>query len=281
MNLNDMRGSAAETLTFFMQAMPDVPFTESDIVFYFAEESKMASSAVELCSQYCPDKILNDSQLRQLGETIAANALIGKLKSAVLVRIDSDISEKDFRRIIVHELMHVFCSKLEVDGEHFIDIYGSGTTPDIEPDDKAYDGMIVAGYNVWSEFIAQYYAIKMIDGRTHEFTDIAETFTSLLHDVTIIDLELSKGSFYMMCAYWLNCMDFEETLSALDEPGAFIPIDEPYGEEAQKALFDCVNYLYAQMQKDKPWKINEDFIFGLGFKYTVFRVANSQYLGII
>jgi hypothetical protein len=27
-----------------------------------------------------------------------------------------------------------------MDGEHFIDIYGSGTTPDADPDDKIYDG---------------------------------------------------------------------------------------------------------------------------------------------
>ena len=63
----------------------------------------------------------------------------------VLVGMDSKIGKKDFRRIIVHELMHIFCAKLEMDGDHFIDIYGSGTTPDIDPEDKTYDGVIVAG----------------------------------------------------------------------------------------------------------------------------------------
>ncbi|GHU93057.1 hypothetical protein FACS1894208_01750 [Clostridia bacterium] len=41
--------------------------------------------------------------------------------------------------------------------------HGSGTTPEnpnMTAIEQAYDGLIVAGYFVWSEFIAQYYAIK-------------------------------------------------------------------------------------------------------------------------
>jgi len=91
-------------------------------------------------------------------------------KSVVLVRINSKRDKKDFRRIIVHELMHVFCGKLEIDGEHFIDIYGSGTTPDCDLEDAEYDGMIVAGYKIWSEFIAQYYAVSLIDEESIDFT---------------------------------------------------------------------------------------------------------------
>jgi len=137
LKLEEMRQCAADTLTFFIQAMPDAPFTEGDIVFSFAKKSEMASRALELCAQYCPEKIINGSQLNHLRKSIAANALIGREKSAVLVHIDSKIGKKVFRRIIIHELMHVFCGKLEMDGEHFIDIYGSGTTPDVDPEDKA------------------------------------------------------------------------------------------------------------------------------------------------
>lgn len=36
-----------------------------------------------------------------------------------------------------------------------------------------------------------------------------------------------------------------------------------------------------QMQKDKPWKIDEDFIYVLGFRFSAFRIKNNQYLEII
>jgi len=58
-------------------------------------------------------------------------------------------------------------------------------------------------------------------------------------------------------------------------------VEEPHGEETQKALLECIEYLYIQMQKDKPWEINEDFIFGFGFKFSAFRIHNSQYLEIL
>ena len=264
-----------------MQEMPDAPFTESDIVFSFAKKTDMASRALELCAQYCPDKKLNESQLRQLGESIAANALTGRGKSAVLVRINSKISKQDFRMVIIHELMHIFCGKLEMNGGHFIDIYGSGTTPDTDPEDKAYDGIIVAGYEVWSEFIAQYYAIKLASKGKLEYGEIVRSVTQLFHEISINDIEGSKKAFSMICAYWFNCTDFEETLTALNEPGAFMPTEEPHGAETQAALFGCIDYLNKQMQKEKPWEINEEFIYDLGFKFSIFRIRNSQYLEVI
>ena len=53
---------------------------------------------------------------------------------------------------------------------------------------------------------------------------------------------------------------------------------EPYGNETQNALRNCIEYIHEQMQKDKPWKINEDFIYALGFRFSMFRTMNSFYL---
>jgi len=238
----------------------------------------MAARAIELCAAYCPEKTLNASQLRHLMESIAANALIGRDKSAVLVHIDSKLGKKDFRRIIIHELMHIFCAKLEMGAEHFIDVYGSGTTPEAGRDDKVYDGIIVAGYSVWSEFIAQYYAVRLIDQESIDFSRIAGFITRLFGDVSISNLEGSRGAFAMICAYWFNCADFYEAYAALREPGAFMHAEEPHGNDAQKALRGCIEYLHIQMAKDRPWEISVDFIFGLGFQFSMFRTANSFYI---
>ena len=279
MKLEEMKVCAADTLKFFIETMPDVPFTADDVVFVFAKEADLAKRAVELCAEYCPDKILNESQLQNLEESILANALIGREKSAVLIRLTT-LNKKAFRQLIIHELTHIFCGKLE-GSKGFIDIYGSGTAYEKNPEDKTHDGIIVAGHDVWSEFIAQYYAVKLIDTDPFTFEDIAHNVHQSLLKVNVLRLVESKKDFSWLCSYWFNCEDFEESLAELSEPGTFIRLDLPYGEKTQKALFDCVEYIFKQMQKNKPWEINEDFIYGLGSRFMNFRLAISICTGLL
>jgi hypothetical protein len=180
MTLQEMKTCAAKTLTFFMQTMPDVPFAEDGIIIEFAKRKDMANQAKALCARYIPDKKINETQAWELNNTIAANALTGKTKSAVIARIDYKKTKKDWRMVFFHEFMHIYCAKTEMDGEHFIDVYGSGHTPDEEPENKIYDGTINAGYVVWSEFIAQYYALIKISGDTYDFPDVMDYVYALL-----------------------------------------------------------------------------------------------------
>ena len=204
MKLSEMHKLADETLDLFLQTMPNPPFVASDIVFSFARKSEMASRAQELCSLYCPEKILNDSQLLDVGESVAANAFIGRKKSAVLVRIINKINERDFRRIIAHELAHIYCGlkEVKVAEGHFIDTFGSGTTYDVSQEDMEYDGFLVSGYEVWSEFIAQYYAIKLIDTKPYLFVRAVDYISKFMRDVTVDELHLSKSSFSIYNVYF-------------------------------------------------------------------------------
>ena len=128
MNFIEMHSIASDTLEYFIRTMPDVPFTEDDVVIEFAPKARMAERARVLSAQFVPGKTINASQAQELTDDIDANALIGKEKSVVIARINSKRSEQAWREIFFHEFMHIFCAKLEMDGEHFIDVYGSGTT---------------------------------------------------------------------------------------------------------------------------------------------------------
>ena len=243
MTLNEIQSCAAETLTYFIQTMPEVPFAEDDIIIEFVPKKKMAERAKALCAKYVPDKIINESQTHQLNTSIAANALIGKEKSAVIARINYKATKQDWRMIFFHEFMHIYCGKLEMDGEHFIDTYGSGTTPenpDMTPDEKTYDGFLVAGHTIWSEFIAQYYAIKKVESDSLVFDGVVEYIFNLLGDVNVAELEISKGSFAMLSSYWLACDDAKETILQLDEPNFIFKDEAPYGKEARKNLQNCL-----------------------------------------
>jgi Pyruvate/2-oxoacid:ferredoxin oxidoreductase delta subunit len=108
----------------------------------FVKSNRQLVASCQRCAIYCPEKVFTDSQLKQLNESITANALIGRKKSIVLIRLNSKQGKKDFKRMIFHELVHIFCGKIEMDGEHFIDIYGTGVTPDVAAENQIYDGLL-------------------------------------------------------------------------------------------------------------------------------------------
>ncbi len=212
MTRKEIRSCAADTLALFIQTMPDVPFTEDDIIIEFATKKDMAGRARELCAKYVPDKIINDSQAYELTTSIAANALVGREKSAVIVCDNRSKTEEEWRVIFFHEFMHIYCAKTEMDGEHFIDVYGSGTTLEEIPENQIYDGTINAGYFVWTEFIAHYYAWIKASGTRYDYPLVANYVNKLLCEVSTFTDELSKSSFAMACAYILSCKDVEEIL---------------------------------------------------------------------
>jgi len=279
--VDEIRKCAEDMLAFFMETMPDVPFTGDDIIIEFAKKKDMARRARQLCKKYFPDKTINESQARLLNRTIAAKALVGREKSAVLVCEEFMATIKEWRMLFFHELMHIYCGKTEVDGKHFMDIYGNVYTPNLNPENKIYDGCINSGYIVWSEFIAQYYALIKASGDNHDYIDVRDYVNRLLCDVNIATNELSNASFAMACAYILTCSDFDDILNPLNEPDGSPDAAMPYENENKAALLDCLRYLFGQLQREKPWKINEEFIEMFGLKYLTFKTINSLYLARI
>ena len=275
-----MQICAADTLSLFLEVMPDAPFSKDDIIFEFASRKNMAERAKALCAQYCPEKNINDSQSRQLNEDVAANALIGRQKSAVIAWKNHRLGKKEWRRIIFHELVHIYCAKMEMDGEHFIDIYGSGHTYDAEPENEIYDGTLNAGYVVWSEFIAHYYSIKYTE-KAYRFVDVSDYAYGLLEEVTTANIMGSKAVFSMAAACLLATRDAPDMLRDLENTND-IDLDEAaHGKQARISLHSCLELLHNQLQTDKPWRISEDYISGLGSAYMGFMMFNSLFHGIM
>ena len=276
-----MQTTAKKALADYIAMMPDVPFTEDDIIIEFAAKDKMVERAKALCALYVPDKVLNESQMWELENIIGANALIGRVKSAVLVRKNSRQNVNGLREVMYHELTHIFCGMTEMDGEHFIDIYGSGHTPDENPENKIYDGQLNAGYVVWSEFIAQYYALRLVHKNGISSARLSGELFGLLSEVHANDISGSKKAFAMVCSYMLACSDIDRLIERLNEPNCIFDDNKPFGEQTQAAFNNCLLKLYENIKKDKPWKITIGFIEELGAKYHVFISMNSVYLGLM
>ena len=274
MKLKEMQSCAADTLNYFIEVMPDVPFCADDIHIDFAPKSKMVERFKVLCKQYSPDRPISEHHEFAIENNNFGNAIIGRGQSAIVLRTDYKIAVHNLRRIVFHELMHIYCSKTEMGGEHFIDVFGSGHTPDPDPEDAEYDGYLNAGHFIWSEFIAEYTATMKTNDQKHCFSDIAEVVFSLLDEMYFRNPE-SKYSCAMLCAYIISCADIDNVLENFANPGFIVPDDEPDGIASMTALQSCLIYLHEHIQSEKPYKITEEFIAELGKRYVDLLLKNS------
>lgn len=275
MKLKEMQSCATDTLYYFIEVMPDVSFGADDIHIEFAPKSKMAERFKALCGMYSPDRPISEFHEYAIENNNFGNAIIGRDKSAMVLRAEYRIDEHNLRRIVFHELMHIYCAKTEIDGEHFIDVFGSGHTPDPDPEDKVYDGHLNAGYFVWNEFIAEYAATMIMSPVKHSFAEAAPAVFGLLDEI-VIGNEESKYSFAMMSAYVLSCSDAEDIL---EDMSFIVPDNIPNGERTITVLQNCLCYLYEKVQSENPYKITEEFIADLGSLYITFLTMNSIALG--
>jgi hypothetical protein len=207
MKLMEMRECAAETPAHFIKVMPDVPFSEDDIIVEFVPKSKMVQRYLALREICCPMRVWNDGKEKQLATEVRGNAIIGKTKSAVIVRIDYRLPESVLRTVMFHEYMHIFCAKTEVDGEHFIDVYGTGLTFDD-------DDIIDFGYRFRSEFVAQYYALKHTESRKPPFAAVQDFIFDCMVDVEVGNTG-AGSNFAQTCARLMTCADFDDILVRL------------------------------------------------------------------
>ena len=279
MTIKEMQVCATETLTYFMQTMPDVPFTEDDIIIEFAHKRDMVNCVKKHITKCCQKELINESQARQLANVIAGKAVIGKEKSAVIIRIDYKTNNQNLRTLLFHEFMHIFCGKLEMDNDHFVDIYGTGLPQNLNPADEDYT-TLDAGYTVWSEFIAQYYAVIKTEEGSFTYSSMSEYIVGSFSAVHNDSKENSQLLLAAGCSYLFACKDFDDTLyNIAHRTNSMLDDNAPYGRETKMALLSCLEHLRDQIQKEKPWKINEEFIFDLGERFLWFKTMNSIYLG--
>lgn len=268
MTLDEMQTCAAETLKYFINVMPDAPFGEDDIVIEFAPKNKMAQRIIELAAIYAPDKTINESQRCDIAQNVAANAIIGRGKSAVVACVNPKNTEQDWRQIFFHEFTHIFCGKLE-NSESFMDTFGNGYTPekDMTPDERTYDGWLNAGYVVWTEFIAHYYSFKY----TENPYDLCEAQHSIQRYVTDVrfDSPHAKGSFSYACALFLNARDAAAEYCSLSE--------EHSDTNDGRTFYACLGSLHDKLREDKPWLLTEKFIADLGVKYVMYLTVHSMF----
>jgi hypothetical protein len=259
----EIQAAAAEALDFFIQAMPDVPFTADDIIIDVISKSGLVKHALKLCEICAPGKIISEKNIAGLSD-ISMNAVRGKKKSAVLISLDANRNStpQKIHAAMIHELMHIFTALTEMRGEtHFYDIWGIGTTPKYNPTDPNWQYRF-DGYFVWTEFIAQYYALRLTQCRGTTLSSNRYRVNEFICDLKSDDRSYIRESIPWICAYYLSSEDAGENLP---QPKVKLEVSS----QTWECLSDCLVYLFEHMQNDKPWEITEAFIIGLGEKLAL------------
>lgn len=208
-----------------------------------------------------------------------AEAFVGKTGAdspdhidGILIRTDPP-AEFDrpeyYMRVIVHELAHIYCSCNEIKtarfaGGGFYGRYCSGTSSSTA--DSITDGQINGGYAVWREFVADFMAGKILSHTHRSLIDIKQDLFELASNVKAGN-PLAKGSLSRYLSMIFDSEEFasENTWDQFEEKLATFGLP----------FISIIELIYEQLQHEKYYEINLDFIKDLGTAYLVESVKNT------
>jgi hypothetical protein len=131
---------------------------------------------------------------------------------------------------------------------------------------------------LWSEFIAQHYALIHTESRKPSFAMAQSLIFDYICEVTARN-DSAKDFLAQTFARLINCSDFEETLARIEnDPKFFFVDDAKYGVNARKTFLRLLSLLRGQLRKEEPWTIHIGLMVELGEAYMSFLAFNSIFL---
>lgn len=110
------------------------------------------------CKQYFPSylgKYHDDYTQDGYMNSFAAQAFINHDTYGILCSLDTDVDPNSWHETILHEMVHIYCTTHESNGDNFFDKYC------VNKKNNFKDGTMGAGYEVWREFIAYYWGAEL------------------------------------------------------------------------------------------------------------------------
>ena len=87
--------------------------------------------------------------------SFAAQAFINHDTYGILCSLDTDVDPNSWYETILHEMVHIYCTTHESNGDNFFDKYC------VNKKNNFKDGTMGAGYEVQREFIAYYWGAEL------------------------------------------------------------------------------------------------------------------------
>ena len=131
------------------------------IRFFTAENGKEVYEEFAAKYGFQHEEVTKESFVTVGGEAFAFGYHEGQEVDGIMLREEVPLLE--LYHIVLHELSHIYCMREEIEGGHYFKRFCAGNPTTRE--EIIADGTMNAGYAVWREFIAEYFA-QAVDPET-------------------------------------------------------------------------------------------------------------------
>ncbi len=212
------------------------------------------------CKQYFPsylDKYSDDYTAEGYIDTFGAQAFVNGTLYGILLRSGTAENSAEWYDIILHEMSHIFCIAKEANGANFFHSYCI--------DDE--NGVIVAGYAVWREFIADYISAHINPFFHWIITDeLREQVRLWDQDVFASNKDAKLAVSCLLADIFLN-----KQVNSSNNMGDILRYLDANRIFSSKAILEyyiiLLETIFQQVSKNEFWKISVDFIESVGSAY--------------
>ena len=188
------------------------------------------------------------------GEAFAYGKLEEKDINGILIKAKDDLTVGELFHTMIHELCHIYFRREEIEGGHFYEQYclDSVTTGNV-------DENILYGYEIWMEFIAEYYVMQLAP--EFDYYNYMYDYIEQIEE-SFKNVQIGDPSVKYSLSFWLAAI--MDTKEARCDGWARI---EEIISEIEFPFVSLAKQIYEHIQNDVAYKITPDFIYEIGACY--------------
>ncbi|WP_297998792.1 hypothetical protein [uncultured Oscillibacter sp.] len=240
-------------------------FNDHNLKLEFFHLENGTSVYAQFCKKYFPaylTKYYDDFTKEGYMDSFEAQAFINGDVYGILCSLDSDMEPNRWYEIILHELVHIYCTTHEIGGDNFFDKFC------VNKETGNIDSTIGTGYALWREFIAYYWGANL-----DPFSDQL-SLVQVREKVREIDKEVdAENPSAKMLVSQILAYIFRnpEVYHAANATAAYelLEKNKVFDSDTQIKYYQpLLQAIFEQLAKDDYCKITFSFIEDLGFAYT-------------
>lgn len=236
------------------------------IRFFTAENGKEVYEEFAAKYGFPHEEVTKESFVTVGGEAFAFGFYEGQEVDGIMLREEVPLLE--LYHIVLHELSHIYCMREEIEGGHYFKRFCAGNPTTRE--EIIADGTMNAGYAVWREFIAEYFA-QAVDPETDTIYHLYELEYSI-GDITDNITAGNPNAKEDMSNVLLSIMLTQEALFDEWEDIEIILKD------IQFPFIRTAKDIWTHLQTESYYKITPEFISKFGDDYLFDLSENSLHL---
>ncbi len=244
-----------EALDMFNDCL-DSDISKENVLLEFFTPATGIAIYEGFCREHFPNMLEEPYRENGYFESFGAQAFVSEKEYGVLIREDIDFTLGEVLQMFLHEISHLYCTKNEIEGGNFFDIYCMGS--------GAEDGMMNAGYAIWREAVADIMADSIIsEFATINLASVRDIVKEYYNELSANNPS-SKKAISLIIVYIMISREVAATREWDEANRAIkrtIKIDDPLLEAVLKQVFE-------QLHHNPFWKITPEFVMTLGETYV-------------